>query len=75
MSHIATRDALSFLDAAHPLPPLTTFALRVAVVTAKWAQHRRTRKALGQLDDHLLKDVGLDRRSAQREARRMFWQG
>lgn len=75
MAHIATRDALSILDAAHPLPPLATFALRVAVVTTKWAQRNRTRKALAQLDEHLLRDVGLDRRTAHREACRMFWQG
>ncbi|WP_136443559.1 DUF1127 domain-containing protein [Pacificoceanicola onchidii] len=75
MAQAATRDALSFLDAAHPLPPLASLALRFAVVTAKWAQRRRTRKALSQLDPHLLNDVGLNRMSAHREASKMFWQG
>ncbi|MFW2541844.1 DUF1127 domain-containing protein [Primorskyibacter sp. 2E107] len=75
MTQTATRDALSFLDTAHPLPPVASIALRLAVVTAKWAQRSRTRKALAQLDPHQLRDVGLDRRTAHREATRMFWQG
>ncbi|WP_425100537.1 DUF1127 domain-containing protein [Tropicibacter sp. S64] len=75
MTQTAARDALLFLDASHPLPPVSTFALRLAVVTAKWAQRSRTRKALAQLDPHLLHDIGLDRHTAAREAARMFWQG
>lgn len=75
MTQTAARDALLFLDAAHPLPPVASLALRFAVVTAKWAQRSRTRKALTQLDNHLLDDIGLDRLTADRESARRFWQG
>ena len=66
---------IAYLEAQRPLPLLATIALRTAVVLAKWSERRRTRKALGQLDDHLLRDVGLERHVAYKEARRMFWQG
>ncbi|ETX14745.1 hypothetical protein OCH239_20490 [Roseivivax halodurans JCM 10272] len=34
---------------------------------------RRQRTALGDLDDHALRDIGLSRAEARREARRPFW--
>lgn len=34
---------------------------------------RRTRARLAQLDDHLLKDIGLTREAAEREAARCSW--
>ena len=58
---------------ARPLPPLSNIALAVAVVLAKWAERRRTRMALADLDAHLLRDVGLTHDEAFREARRAFW--
>ncbi len=61
--------------AARPLPILAQVAVQVAVTVAKWDERRRTRTALGQLDSHLLRDVGLSRDTALREARRAFWQG
>jgi uncharacterized protein YjiS (DUF1127 family) len=46
----------------------------VAVTLTKWSERRRTRIALADLDDHMLRDIGLDRRTALTEARRKFWQ-
>ena len=66
---------LAFLDAQPSLSPLAGLALRVAVTAEQWSTRRRTRLALSRLDAHLLKDVGLDRRTALTEARRKFWQG
>ncbi|GGW67612.1 hypothetical protein GCM10007158_30400 [Vreelandella hamiltonii] len=40
---------------------------------ARWRQLRRERYALQQLNDDLLKDIGLSREVVQREARRPFW--
>lgn len=34
---------------------------------------RRSRRSLGDLDDHLLRDVGLSREDARREAARPAW--
>jgi uncharacterized protein YjiS (DUF1127 family) len=34
---------------------------------------RRSRRMLGQLDDRLLRDIGVDRATAKHEATRSFW--
>ncbi|HBM58287.1 DUF1127 domain-containing protein [Salipiger marinus] len=75
MALTAHAPLLAYLDAQRPLPPVAALTLRLAVVFAQWSQRRRTRQALKQLDDHLLRDLGLERHVAQAEARRMFWQG
>ena len=74
MARTANHPALAYLNAAQSLPPVVEIALRVAVLFARWSERRRTRIRLSELDDHLLKDVGLDRLTALREARRYFWQ-
>jgi uncharacterized protein YjiS (DUF1127 family) len=41
-----------------------------------WLARRRQRKALAELatrDDHLLRDIGLSRGEAEREAAKPFW--
>ena len=38
-----------------------------------WARRRYDRRALLQLDDHLLRDIGLDRVRAETMAARPFW--
>ncbi|MDU8911554.1 DUF1127 domain-containing protein [Aestuariicoccus sp. MJ-SS9] len=74
MAQTTQTPLLAALSASPRLPALSVLALRVAVVIAKWSTHNRTRVALGDLDDHLLRDVGLDRRTAFVESRRWFWQ-
>jgi uncharacterized protein YjiS (DUF1127 family) len=39
----------------------------------RWAALRRSREQLARLDDHLLRDIGLTRAQAEREARRPRW--
>ena len=75
MAQTALHPALAYLDNAKTLPVAAEVALRVAVVFAKWSQRSRTRRALADLDDHMLRDLGLTRDQATRESRRMFWQG
>ncbi|EIE50667.1 hypothetical protein AL036_11230 [Salipiger aestuarii] len=75
MAQTAHAPLIAYLDAQRPLPVLASLALRIAVVLVKWSERRRTRTALGQLDGHLLRDIGLERHVAYKEARRMFWQG
>lgn len=38
-----------------------------------WLRRARTRRALAELDDRLLRDVGLDPMTAREEARLPFW--
>lgn len=73
MTQTTTRPALSYLDTAMPLPVTAEIALRVAVVFAKWAERRRSRHALGRLDAHLLRDIGLTHRDARLETVKPFW--
>lgn len=73
MAQTTTRTALAYLDAAVSLPAPAEFALYVAVVLAKWSERRKSRRALGELDDHLLQDIGVTRHQAKLEASRPFW--
>ncbi|MCE0504535.1 MULTISPECIES: DUF1127 domain-containing protein [unclassified Roseivivax] len=76
MSAAAPHAAL--LDTLARAPRLTApaeIALKAAVVLTLWTDRARSRKHLAGLDAHLLRDVGLDRAEAAREAARPFWQG
>ena len=39
----------------------------------EWNERSRQRQALAELDDHLLKDIGISRPAAAVEASRLFW--
>ncbi len=64
---------LHYLQSRRNLPPMGMLALRIAVVLTKWDQRRRTRKALYNLSNSDLKDIGLTRDQANTEAGRPFW--
>jgi uncharacterized protein YjiS (DUF1127 family) len=38
-----------------------------------WVERSRQRRALAQLEDHLLRDIGLTRGEARRECANPFW--
>jgi len=40
-----------------------------------WMERTRQRRALGKMNDHLLKDLGLSRSDAGRESGKRFWEG
>jgi uncharacterized protein YjiS (DUF1127 family) len=40
----------------------------------RWLDASRTRQTLDELDEHLLRDIGLTRDEARREASKFFWQ-
>ena len=40
---------------------------------ARWAERRRQLRALAELDEHLLWDVGLSREDVQRACSKTFW--
>ena len=67
------QDRLAYLDAQAPLPALASIALAVAVTVTRWAVRRKTRKALGRLEQHHLKDIGMTPEQAWREAALPFW--
>lgn len=74
MAHSLTQDALIRLNTTQKLPLLAVVAVRFASLVVSWEMRRRTRLHLVNLDDHLLRDVGLTRDEAKIEAARMFWQ-
>jgi len=41
---------------------------------ARWLHTSRSRQTLDELDDHMLRDIGLTRAEARREAEKFFWQ-
>jgi hypothetical protein len=47
---------------------------RAASALGLWIGRFRERRALGDLNDHLLRDVGLTREQAEREAAKPWWQ-
>lgn len=51
------------------LAPVTQFGRLVR----QWAGLRRSRLALSRLDDHLIRDIGLDPALCEDEALRPFW--
>jgi uncharacterized protein YjiS (DUF1127 family) len=46
---------------------------RAITTLLRWQELARQRRALLGLDDHMLKDIGLSRADALREAERPFW--
>jgi len=55
-----------------PRPPA-----RLLATIRDWVARRRRRRsltALSELDDHLLKDIGVSRQEAVRECAKWFWQ-
>ncbi|MBO9445107.1 DUF1127 domain-containing protein [Ruegeria sp. R14_0] len=66
--------ALLLLNDSPRLPMIAALAVRFAATVTMWERQRRSRINLSQLDDRLLKDVGLTRSQANREVKRHFWQ-
>ena len=48
-------------------------AWTVCIRLLQWHELARQRRALLALSDHMLKDIGISRAEAEREARRAFW--
>ena len=63
-----TRTLLSVL-----LLVLGSLLWRVLHTVLQWRARSRQRQALRELDDRLLKDIGLTREQQEQEARKPFW--
>ncbi|NOD63292.1 MULTISPECIES: DUF1127 domain-containing protein [unclassified Ruegeria] len=74
MTRTMHNPALMLLNASPRLPLIAVLAVRFAAAVTQWERRRRSRVNLGNLDDRLLKDVGLTRMQADREVKRYFWQ-
>ena len=66
--------------ARHETNGLLVWQLFVALANAafrmlwSWQHRYRYRRELGDLDDHLLRDIGITRLDAQTESAKHFWQ-
>ena len=66
-------ETLTYLTKARIVPAAAVIAVEFAACLSKWATRRQTRRALRQLEDWQLSDVGLTPRQAQSEASKAFW--
>lgn len=48
--------------------------LEALMLVESWLDRRRQRVALRELDDHMLRDIGLSRAAAEAEAAKRFWE-
>lgn len=66
------KDAIRALPGwtARPVRPDLT---RLVGTIEGWIERRRQRRALLQLNDHMLKDIGVSRADAWREGAKPFW--
>ena len=51
------------------------FAAGILATTMVWLERGRSRRSLAQLDERMLKDLGLSRWDIQQEAEKPFWRG
>lgn len=58
-----------------PSLSLSQLTTHIVKTLALWAARSRSRRDLMDLDDHLLRDIGVTREGAFAEARRPAWSG
>lgn len=61
------------LSAHKRIPALSQIAMKIAGLVARWSHRARSRRELAALDPHLLRDIGLTREAALKEAEKPFW--
>lgn len=57
----------------HERRPPRSLLLAMIALLMHWQERAEQRHALAELDDRLLRDIGLDRVAAAHEARKPFW--
>ena len=65
-------DAVSRL-ARQPAIGLTACSIRATAAVQRWRERGRQRRALQNLNDDMLKDIGLSRCDVYRESSKGFW--
>ncbi len=56
------------------LETLWALAVYALMLFVTWQERVRERRALGSLDDRMLRDIGISRADADREIRKRFWE-
>jgi len=69
----ASKQMRSILENDHHIPTLAVVLIWAANVISVWSYRKRSRNALTQLDDHRLRDIGVSREDAHKEALKRFW--
>lgn len=69
----ATMPARGSRTAAGLRHHIQALAAKAAVRLLRWHDLARQRRALLTMNDYMLKDIGISRADAEREARRPFW--
>ncbi len=59
--------------ALRALPPVARVLNTLTVLVAKWKNRHTTRRALRDLDPHLLRDIGVPEHLAHVEGTKPFW--
>ena len=59
--------------AVRPTQSLIEWLSPLGQILGSWHQRAVQRHQLAMLDDHLLKDIGLDRRTVEAEVAKPFW--
>lgn len=58
---------------AKTLPTISVIAVRVGYTALKWSERARSRRALKNLTDDQLWDIGIPKYAARKEGRKPFW--
>jgi len=74
MNTAAFADTLPARWSAGDAAPAASWIDGAAGLLARWLDASRSRQTLEDLDEHLLRDIGITRDEAQHEARKFFWQ-
>lgn len=51
----------------------TPLSSQLTVLIGLWIRNYSTRRTLGELDDRILDDIGIDRIAAEQEVKKPFW--
>lgn len=73
MSHALHSAQIRILNAQAELPFAARLAVDFAVLVTTWDMRRKSRQALRNLDQHMLRDIGVERPAALDEADKPFW--
>ena len=72
LMNLSGLDILDYFERTGKL--FASAAADISGAIRKWNRRHTTRKALLDMSDHMLKDIGISRAEALREGKKAFWQ-